>query len=117
MNYTLGDLYSKIDVDQPNAIYIFGHNESGTVIGFLRIEIDEPAGYISAFYIEPDDRGKGLGKQMLARAYELCRKQGFKTVGLCVKEGNEGARKLYLAEGFVPYLNGQEGYKGLIKML
>jgi ribosomal protein S18 acetylase RimI-like enzyme len=78
----------------------------GYVIGF----VEEPSeiwdtgriGHIDSFLVSPEVRGQGVGRLLLEKAYDEMRRAGARTVGLDVVSTNEGARRFYEREGFVP---------------
>ena len=114
---TLSELSVQIDTDKPTAIYVFAHNKGLQPVGMLRLEINEPAGWIGALFVEEPYRGKGVGKQLLNRAFDLCREMGKTMVALTVADKNEGAQRLYKSLGFAPFMAGHEGYMQYIKTL
>jgi mycothiol synthase len=61
----------------------------------------ESAMNIGPFAILPAYQGKGLGRQLLRIAINFALKKKYKKVMLCVNADNEGAKELYLREGFV----------------
>lgn len=63
----------------------------GTPVGFLF----ERDCHLGALYLDPSERGKGLGKRLLDRLKEEC-----DTIGLWTFEANEPARRFYEREGF-----------------
>ena len=59
---------------------------------------------LAAMYVAPEARGLGLGRALLRRAVDAAREwDGVADVILGVTVGNEAARALYAAEGFVTY--------------
>lgn len=48
----------------------------------------------------PEMRSKGIGRKLIARAEEICRKKGFEKVGLAVDTSNVRARELYEKLGY-----------------
>ena len=57
--------------------------------------------FVWGMWVAPEARGHGLGGRVLADLLDRVRPQG-RTVWLHVTEGNDGARRLYEAHGFVP---------------
>jgi ribosomal protein S18 acetylase RimI-like enzyme len=89
-------------------------------IGLLAFEGDRPVGLINAFLgvstfkakpllnihdiaVEPDRRGAGVGRRLLAAAEELARERACCKLTLEVLEGNHTAVGLYRAVGFAAY--------------
>lgn len=58
---------------------------------------------IHDFAVEPDHRGKGIGKTLMKAVIDFARQEHYAKVTLEVLTGNEPARQLYLATGFAPY--------------
>ncbi|WP_128543216.1 GNAT family N-acetyltransferase [Larkinella soli] len=59
---------------------------------------------IECVAVQADYRHRGLGKQLLEAVIDLGRAQGYRTAGIAVTLGNEGAHALYRSVGFDPYL-------------
>ena len=55
---------------------------------------------IHALGVHPRFGGKGLGARMVEAAIAIARESGIKAIRLDVLEGNEPARRIYLACGF-----------------
>ena len=58
--------------------------------------------YLQNLSVAPEARGKGIGRQLPADAYETARGKGYQSVSLDVSLSNTGAQRLYRNEGFVP---------------
>ena len=56
---------------------------------------------ITAMWVDPRFRGGGVGSQLVLRAVDWARENGFTRVLLWVAEGNEMADRLYARHGFV----------------
>lgn len=54
----------------------------------------------TTIYISPKHTGKGLGKELMTKLIEACRKSGFKTLIACITEGNESSFRLHESLGF-----------------
>ena len=89
-------------------------------IGLLASEGDRPVGLLNAFLgvstfkarpllnihdiaVEPDRRGAGIGRHLLAAAEDVARDRGCCKLTLEVLEGNHTAVGLYRAVGFAAY--------------
>jgi ribosomal protein S18 acetylase RimI-like enzyme len=57
--------------------------------------------YIFMVAVSEAARGKGIGSELLHKAYEVARGRGLKYATLNVIEENQGAKRLYNREGFV----------------
>lgn len=77
--------------------------EGGRFVGSVAID-GTKAGTEGArlrwFIVVPDRQGTGLGKSLLRRAIDFCRRKGFRRVYLWTFEGLDVARALYEGEGF-----------------
>jgi GNAT superfamily N-acetyltransferase len=80
--------------------------EDGAAIGYaalclgFSIEFRGRDAFVDEIYVAPAWRGRGLGR-MLVRALESqARALGVRQLHLEVEQGNDGARRLYLGEGF-----------------
>jgi GNAT superfamily N-acetyltransferase len=56
--------------------------------------------WLDELYVEPAERGHGIGRALLAAAYATAREYGAATVDLEVVAGHERAGVLYEREGF-----------------
>ncbi|USG64041.1 GNAT family N-acetyltransferase [Brevibacillus ruminantium] len=56
--------------------------------------------YLDTLVVSPSHRGKGLGKQLIARFEEEAIKQGHERTALLVENDNGRARKLYESLGY-----------------
>lgn len=56
---------------------------------------------IGPLAILPEYQGKGLGRQLLRAILDFAQKEKYKNAMLCVNADNEGAKELYIKEGFV----------------
>jgi ribosomal protein S18 acetylase RimI-like enzyme len=81
----------------------------GRVVGFLlgdlragEFGIEEPSGWIERFGIDPDYRGRDLGKQMFAAICAHFRAQGAGTVRTLVDRGDPAISGFLKALGFSP---------------
>lgn len=56
--------------------------------------------YIDSFGVDPEQQGRGYGKQMLQNIINILHKEQHKTLGLLVDLENSNAKKLYTKLGF-----------------
>lgn len=97
----------------------------GRVLPLARIQEAEDDDYfIGNVAVLPEYQGKGIGSQLLARAEEKAREQGFGKIALTVDVENERARSLYARTGFeviqtvhVEALRRRFGYPGFYRMV
>jgi ribosomal protein S18 acetylase RimI-like enzyme len=73
---------------------------SGAAVGTMRLRRDGDAAGIYGFVIEPDRRGRGIGRAALRRACEQLRADGARRIGLEVDVQNDRALGLYTSVGF-----------------
>ncbi|MBQ3886315.1 MAG: GNAT family N-acetyltransferase [Ruminococcus sp.] len=83
-----------------NAAYT-AETDEGKPIGFYCLSTGESECMLKFVVISPEVRGKGIGRAMITSAVKL----GFEaaqtnTIGLCVFDCNEAARKCYINAGF-----------------
>jgi GNAT superfamily N-acetyltransferase len=81
----------------------------GRVVGFLlgdlragEFGIEEPSGWIERFGIDPDFRGRDLGKQMFEAICRHFRSQGATSVRTMVDRGDPAIGGFLKALGFSP---------------
>lgn len=56
--------------------------------------------YVNALAVRPEQRGKGIGRDLMRIAENLAKDQGFETVTIQVFEQNDGAYRLYRNIGY-----------------
>ena len=56
--------------------------------------------YITLVLIDPRDRGRGLGRALVAAVLDIARRRGYRTCRLEVSEDSAAARDLYASMGF-----------------
>jgi GNAT superfamily N-acetyltransferase len=80
--------------------------EEGRLIGFLIHQDTFSAWrgqnglFVADFYIEPDHRGRGIGRKLIAEAARIGWDRGARFLRLDLEDGNEAARRLYARLGF-----------------
>jgi ribosomal protein S18 acetylase RimI-like enzyme len=81
----------------------------GRVVGFMlgdvragEFGLEEPSGWIERFGIDPDYRGRDLGRQMFEAMLGHFRAGGATTVRTLVDEGDAGVAGFLGALGFAP---------------
>lgn len=91
---------------QPHAGFIA--ERGGSPVGFLLMLLtmpDEvtrmPQGFVAYMAVEPEARGAGIAKQLLAAAEDEARARGLPYMGLMVTEDNAAARAVYERAGYL----------------
>lgn len=85
----------------------------GVVAGHLILSFEEgpayllpeerPHAHVSALFVEPEARGHGIARRLIAAAEEIARARGRHRMLLSVQAGNAGAEATYARLGFSPY--------------
>jgi ribosomal protein S18 acetylase RimI-like enzyme len=70
------------------------------LIGAQREHVDSV--YLYSLWLEPESRGHGLGRALLAAAVDWARTEGARTVTLRVQAANASALRVYEGLGFRP---------------
>lgn len=91
---------------RPFAVKLTARNNAGTIIGWAYLYIifqdrhAEPYGYAENVYIVPEERGKGIGTDLIRAVVAEARRQGcYKVIGTS-KTSNERAHIFYERLGF-----------------
>jgi DNA-binding MarR family transcriptional regulator/GNAT superfamily N-acetyltransferase len=88
-------------LENPSGSQIWMAESGDTIIGFIAIvKIDAATAQLRWFLIEPEFRGIGLGRNLVATALDYCRQCNYKQVFLWTFKGLDSARHLYEAYGF-----------------
>ncbi len=75
--------------------------QNGKQVGVIAVvKADEDTAQLRWFLIEPELRGKGLGRKLVETALDFCRDKGYKHVFLLTLNILEAARYLYRGYGF-----------------
>lgn len=76
--------------------------EGKRVLGYARtIRENDEEGYIEYIGVDPEERGKGIGRKVLSKALDyLLNDVGVRSVTLCVNDDNDDAKSLYTSVGF-----------------
>jgi ribosomal protein S18 acetylase RimI-like enzyme len=92
----LKDENSDVFVAEDERHKYIGHLVVGQTIGTIS---ELRFGYIYDIFIEEEFRGKGIGKLLLEKAEDYCRKKGHSRIALSVLATNDPAIKLYIRTG------------------
>jgi aminoglycoside 6'-N-acetyltransferase I len=89
------------------AVFVF-EREEGRLGGFIELSIrdrvdgsySEHVGYVEGWYVDPDLRGRGVGRQLMARAEQWVVSIGLTELGSDVEIENERSISAHQALGF-----------------
>jgi GNAT superfamily N-acetyltransferase len=79
-----------------------GEPAVGVALVTLRTNVwsDGPVALLDEMYVEPDDRGDGVGSAILQHMVEACRELGVAAIEINVDESDAGAMRFYERHGF-----------------
>jgi ribosomal protein S18 acetylase RimI-like enzyme len=86
--------------------------EDEKVIGFISGQVIEPfisvssiknIGYISAAYVKPGERGKGVGRRLEEQMVSFFKSKGIEHVEMHVMARNQKARACWKALGYTTF--------------
>lgn len=80
----------------------FVAESGGAVVGTVSCGDGESTGVavLTAMWVDPDFRRKGIGALLVQRVIEWARDAGYSQVVLWVVDGNDNAERLYMRHGF-----------------
>lgn len=73
----------------------------GRVVGVACLEPWDDKGWLSKLFVDPDARGRGVGRLLLQAVVDEARAQGMREIGLTTRTVFESAIRLYETFGFV----------------
>src|ERR671934_429885 len=91
------------DLDDPGSSYaaLWIALDGDEVVGSVALrDLGDGAVELKRMYLRPDQRGRGLGRELLALALAWSREQGARVVRLDTSERMVAAQRLYEAYGF-----------------
>jgi putative acetyltransferase len=91
------------DLEDPAATYaaLWVAVDGDAVVGSVALrDVGDGAVELKRMYLRPDQRGRGLGKQLLALALDWARANEMRAVRLDTSERMVAAQRLYEANGF-----------------
>jgi len=83
-----------------NRTYVVAADES--VVGFGGVMVIGDEAHITNLLVDPDHRGKGLGRSLMVALIEAAIAAGARHLTLEVRKRNEAARALYSRLGLAP---------------
>ncbi|RLF88826.1 ribosomal-protein-alanine N-acetyltransferase [Thermococci archaeon] len=90
----------------------------GRIVGYVITRMrSRTEGHVVAIAVDPEYRGRGIGKSLVLRAMKILREKGSRRVRLEVRVSNEVAISLYKSLGFEIegvirryYMDGEDAY-------
>jgi len=89
--------------------FLLGHDESGTLVAVVYVELRGPRGYFGMLAVDPKRQGRGLGREMVAAAEAYCREKGCTAMDLTVLSLRPELPPLYRKLGYIE--NGIEEFR------
>lgn len=100
-DYVSNAIYDFVKSKKRNKENIWVAELNGKVVGSIAIvKVDDSTVQLRWFLIEPDTRGKGLGKRLMTTAIEFCKENNYSRVFLWTINNLKAARHLYKHYGF-----------------
>jgi aminoglycoside 6'-N-acetyltransferase I len=101
------EIEQQIQQADNGAVFVF-EREGGGLGAFIELSIrervdgsfSERVGYVEGWYVDPDLRGCGVGRQLMARAEQWVESIGLTELGSDVEIENERSISAHLALGF-----------------
>jgi aminoglycoside 6'-N-acetyltransferase I len=90
------------------AVFVYRREGGGGLGGFVEVSVRERVdgsmepriAYIEGWYVDEDLRGKGVGRELIARCEKWARGQGLKEIASDAELWNEESIKAHRALGF-----------------
>ena len=94
-------------LDEPNVVILVG-DEDGQLLGYTYAGVEEtdymslrgPAGVLYDIVVDPEHRGRGVGRTLLDATVAALESRGAPRVVLSTAERNEVAQRLFTRAGF-----------------
>lgn len=90
--------WRRVLAGQWGAAFVYEHD--GDVAGYLGIHPHDEYGHVLGMLVDEAQRGRGIGKVLLARAETWARERGLAHISLLVFPHNDRALRLYRSAGF-----------------
>jgi GNAT superfamily N-acetyltransferase len=93
------------DAYVPGRDLLLSAHVDGVLVGHIAVvgsQAERSGARLRWFHVDDAYRGHGIGRDLLVKAVDFCRKAGFTSVWLWTMEGLDAARHLYLDFGFKP---------------
>ncbi|HZY43839.1 MAG TPA: GNAT family N-acetyltransferase [Anaerolineae bacterium] len=79
---------------------VIGLEDDGKLIGIVVATNDTRKGWINRLAIDPDDRRKGYGAQLIHAAEDALRSIGIKVIAALIEDWNDASLALFKREGY-----------------
>jgi ribosomal protein S18 acetylase RimI-like enzyme len=101
--------YLRTQLGAPGAA-VFVADDEGAVLGYAYVAVESydymslrgPAGIVHDLIVDPASRGRGIGRALLAAAFEYFRSERMTQVVLGTAEKNAAAQRFFASAGFRP---------------
>ena len=92
----------KLEQSIKNNVEYFVSEEDGQIVGCAAIQIGKDPGeyYLERLAVLPEYRHKGLGRDLMLRAFKAVKEKGGKTVGIGIVDENKVLKDWYIKNGF-----------------
>ncbi len=90
------------EIEDDNAVFLVADDDK-EIVGFVQsylVERREPVGEIDWLHVAPDERGRGIGHDLLTRCERELRGHGVERIEGRVLTANEAGTEFYEEEGF-----------------
>lgn len=92
------------DVSGTNAdgVFVYADEDSGEVLGYIacRVDPESKIGWIPNMAVSPEAQGRGIGKQLMERAFAYFREHGMEIAKIETLEQNQVGQVFYPGAGF-----------------
>jgi aminoglycoside 6'-N-acetyltransferase I len=96
-------------INHPDSQFVLiAEHESGRLVGFLEVSIrpfvedcdTDHVGYLEGWYVEPEFRGRGIGRELVRIAESWAREKGCEEMASDAELGNELSLMVHLGLGY-----------------
>jgi aminoglycoside 6'-N-acetyltransferase I len=96
-------------INHPDSQFVLvAEHESGRLIGFLEVSIrpfvedceTDHVGYLEGWYVEPEVRGRGIGRELVRIAENWAREKGCEEMASDAELGNELSLMVHVGLGY-----------------
>lgn len=83
--------------------YVYEDEEDGEIKGILTLKRSFEAGLeLFLLFVDPEERGQGIGQQLINKCIEIARDEGYKSIDCQVFADNKRMLLLTIKNDFVP---------------